>query len=63
LNIVAAFGLPDGGDAAVIARRVSPGSNKGLLFHRLPEYLVKLTPSPDIWSRRGGKAFEPIPGL
>ncbi|ABQ37162.1 hypothetical protein BBta_5168 [Bradyrhizobium sp. BTAi1] len=50
-NIMAAFGLPDGADAAVIGPRMSPASNKGLLFHRLPEYFVKLHASPDIWSR------------
>ncbi|CAL76805.1 hypothetical protein BRADO2999 [Bradyrhizobium sp. ORS 278] len=50
-NIVAAIGLPGGGDAAVIAWTVSPASNKDLLFHRLPENSVKPRAAPDIWSQ------------
>ncbi|WP_316227490.1 hypothetical protein [Bradyrhizobium sp. SZCCHNR1047] len=52
---MAAFGLPGGGDTAVIAAAVSPEGNKGLLFHRLPEYFVKLTPRPIFGRREAAK--------
>ncbi|CCE03600.1 hypothetical protein BRAS3809_7710011 [Bradyrhizobium sp. STM 3809] len=40
---------------------MSPASNKGLLFHRLPEHFVKPRAVPDIWSQYGGEAFRLSP--